>query len=60
MYTRYSSTALTYNTCTGSTRVVKLDYNLFLDYKRTSIKPDEVLVSIFIPFTEQVINPTHI
>ncbi|CAI8021900.1 Xanthine dehydrogenase/oxidase [Geodia barretti] len=37
----------------GSKRVITLDSNFFLDYKKTCIKPNEVLVAILIPFTAQ-------
>ena len=42
------------NTWLGSKRVITLDSNFFLDYKKTCIKPNEVLVAILIPFTAQV------
>ena len=38
----------------GKTRKVKLDENFFTGYRRTVLQPSEVLVDIFIPFTEKV------
>ena len=37
-----------------SRRVITLDSNFFLSYKKTCLKPDEVLVSILVPFTGEV------
>ncbi|XP_020627784.1 xanthine dehydrogenase/oxidase-like isoform X2 [Orbicella faveolata] len=37
----------------GKTRKVKLDENFFTGYRRTVLQPSEVLVDIFIPFTEK-------
>lgn len=35
-------------------RTVKLDHTFFTGYRRNVVKPDEVLVSIDVPFTHQV------
>jgi xanthine dehydrogenase/oxidase len=37
----------------GSERTVALDSDAFLGYKQTCLKSDEILVSVFIPFTKK-------
>ena len=36
-----------------------MDENFFKGYRKTALKPEDVLVSILIPFTEKVILVTH-
>ena len=38
----------------GSQRTVVMDSNFFLGYKKTCLKPEEVLISILIPFSSKV------
>jgi len=33
---------------------VPMDHTFFIGYRRTVVKPDEVLVSITIPYTKEV------
>jgi xanthine dehydrogenase/oxidase len=35
-------------------RYVTMDHTFFTGYRRTVVKPDEVLVSITIPYTKEV------
>ena len=38
----------------GSKRTLDMDSSFFLGYKQTALQSNEVLVSIFIPFTRKV------
>ncbi len=40
--------------CAGESRAIVLDSNFFTGYRRTVIAPGELLVSILIPFTQEV------
>ncbi|ELU12941.1 hypothetical protein CAPTEDRAFT_198744 [Capitella teleta] len=37
----------------GGTREVKMDGDFFKGYRKTAVKPDEVMVSILVPFTKE-------
>ncbi len=39
---------------TDVTRVIVMDPSFFTGYKKTAIKPGEILLSILIPFTKEV------
>lgn len=38
----------------GGYREVKMDHNFFKGYRQTAVKPEEILISIQIPFTSEV------
>lgn len=38
----------------GGTRVVEMDGNFFPGYRKTVLKPEEILLSIEIPYTKKV------
>ena len=38
----------------GSNRTLDMDSGFFVGYKQTALRPNEVLVSVFIPFTKKV------
>jgi hypothetical protein len=40
-------------------RYVTMDHTFFTGYRRTVVKPDEVLVSITIPYTKEVSQKPH-
>ncbi|KAK4295724.1 hypothetical protein Pmani_031735 [Petrolisthes manimaculis] len=44
---------LTLNSTEGGERTVPLDQHFFTAYRRNIVKPEEVLVSVYIPFTKQ-------
>lgn len=35
-------------------RKIKMDHKFFLGYRKTAVKPEEVLISILLPFTSKV------
>ena len=43
-----------FHTHADSQRTITMDSSFFVGYKKTCLKPDEVLVSVLIPFSNKV------
>ena len=43
----------------GGNRIVRADEKFFVSYRKVAVKPEEVLVSILVPFTVEVSTYMH-